>query len=150
MSELRIKTRDKVVIDKAFKDYDDKFPKRVILADRFRELMDLIGEIMESSLQESCFHRDPLFYSLFAATYHMQYGVPGLTLARKRITHGAIPRIRVELGKVDAIFEAETEVSQLPAAERKFREATDVHTIHAANRLERAKYLNKLLIRAIG
>ena len=144
---LGIKSRTKGILDKAFKDFDNVFPQRLNMMKRFREIMDLIAAIMQDTLKDSNFRRVPLFYTLFCAIYHMQYSLPGLNLKRVPIRRSDTPKIRVAIENAESVFEVDK--SELSARERKFREATDVHTIHASNRLIRAKYVNQLILDAI-
>ena len=112
--------------------------------------MDLIGAIWPESLLQTSFHRVPLLYSLFCTIYHMQYGLPGLEAKRVPVKRSDLPKIRGALAKIDDIFEvSKSEVDRLPLRERQFRLATDVHTIHASNRVIRADYLIDLVRSAI-
>lgn len=143
---LGIKTKSKTVIDKAYKDWDESFPNRTLVAKRFSTSMDLIGNILEGSASRSSFRRVPLFYTLFCAVYHLQYGLKALRTKGPTIKQSDIPRIRIVLEKVDEIFEVDkSKVNRLPSKERAFRLATDVHTIHASNRTIRAEYVVALI-----
>ena len=145
-----IKAKSKGIIDNTFREFDDTFPNRLIIMKNFRETMDMIAAIMQDSLEESCFRRVPLFYSLFCAMYHMQYKLPHLNSKRVQIKHADLPKIRVALEKVEPIFEVDkSDIDQLSSKEKSFRLATDVHTIHASNRLLRAKYLADLIHTAV-
>lgn len=145
-----IKGKSKAVIDKAYAKWDEDFPNRTTIADRFRRSMDLIGAILHDSPPTGSFRRVPLFYTLFCAIYHMQFGLPGIRIRRKTIPRSDIPRIRIALEKVDQIFQVDkSDVSTLPPKERKFRLATDVHTIHASNRLIRVQFVIPLITRAL-
>ena len=144
------KAKSKPIIDKAYEDWDESFPHRTALKRRFTQTMDLIGAILENSTQEYSFRRVPLFYTLFCAVYHMQYGLPFLRSKRMIIKQTDLPKIRIRLEKVDEIFAVDkSEVIKLPKSEREFRLATDVHTIHASNRIIRAEYVVSLMLSAI-
>jgi hypothetical protein len=144
-----IKAKNKAVIDKAFKDWDNDFPNRGVLVKRFKQTMDIIGAILTESPLDS-FRRVPLFYTLFCAVYHLQFGLRGIKRKRYRIKHTDIPRIRIALDKVEEIFAVpKDEVAGLSPRDREFRLATDVHTIHASNRTLRAEYVIELVRSAI-
>lgn len=141
-----IKGKTKGVIDNAYQAWDEVYPSRITIMTRFRRTMDMIGDILQDTAPRSSFRRLPLFYTLFCAVYHLQYGLKGLRLKRAKIKPNDIPKVRIALEKVDKIFEVDkSEVSHLPKREREFRLATDVHTIHASNRTIRADYVVSLI-----
>jgi len=145
-----IKAKNKPVIDNAYKEWDESFPGRLTLVKHFIHTMDIIGAIFEETSKDNSFRRVPLFYTLFCSVYHMQYGLPGLKYKRSPTKINDIPKIRIALEKVDEIFEVDkSEVSKLPKSEQEFRLATDVHTIHASNRIIRAEYVISLMYNAI-
>ena len=145
-----IKEKSKKIIDSAFREFDDKLPNRINLIKHFRETMDIISNVMQESLKERCFRRVPLFHTLFCAIYHMQYGIPNLDFKRTQIKHSDFPKIRVALEKIDQIFEVDKQdIDKLLPKEKEFRLATDVHTIHAANRVIRIKYVLEIIRSAI-
>jgi hypothetical protein len=145
-----IKGKSKAIIDKAYHKWDGKYPNSATIAARFRRSMDLIGSILAGSPVTASFRRLPLFYTLFCSVYHMHFGLPELRIPRKTIKKSDIPRIRNALESVDRIFQVDkTEVSTLPPSERDFRLATDVHTIHASNRLLRAEFVIPLISKSV-
>jgi len=146
-----IKAKSKPIIDKAFLDWDNLFPHRLTLMNRFRQTMDTIGAILAgSTADDSSFRRGPLFYTLFCAVYHMQFGMPDIKRKRTSIKQRDIPKICIALEKIDQIFSVPASaVSSLPPRDREFRQATDVHTIHASNRTVRAEYVIDLIRNAI-
>ncbi|MCG3119531.1 MAG: hypothetical protein ALAOOOJD_01958 [bacterium] len=145
-----IKAKSKPVIDKAFRDWDDSFPHRIVLMKRFRQTMDIVGAILSESSADSSFRRVPLFYTIFCTIYHMQFGLRDIKRKRTNIKQRDIPKICIALEKVDQLFSVPAdEVSSLPTRDREFRQATDVHTIHASNRTIRAEYVIDLIRNAI-
>ena len=145
-----IKAKNKQVIDKAYADWDDNFPKRAAIIKNFKSTMDTIGAVLSEAGSDSSFRRVPLFYTLFCSVYHLQHGLRGIRLKRKRIKKTDYPKICLALEKVDEIFEVDkSDVTALPEREREFRLATDVHTIHASNRVIRADYVITLIRDAI-
>lgn len=145
-----IKAKSKPIIDKAFQDWDNTFPHRLALMKRFRQTMDIIGAILAESSADSSFRRIPLLYTMFCSIYHMQFGLPDIKRKRMSIKERDIPKICIALEKVDQIFSVPTdEISNLSSRDREFRQATDVHTIHASNRTVRAEYVIDLIRTAI-
>lgn len=147
-----IKAKTKAIIDKAFNEWDNTFPSRSILMKRFRHTMDMIGAILNGTPSgDSSFRRVPLFYTLFCAIYHMLFGLPGIERKRVNLKQGDIPKICIAIEKVEEIFSVpSSEVGHLPPRDREFRQATDVHTIHAANRIIRTEYVINLIRNAIS
>jgi len=93
-------------IDSFYDKFDEDFPDRRVLEDRFRSTIDAINESIGDKLKLTEFRRVPLFYSLYAAIYHRLYGVPRVDLptpASKRMT-------RLDL---DALYSAVTELSSI-------------------------------------
>jgi Protein of unknown function DUF262 len=68
-------------INRFYADYDETFTDQRQVETRFRSVIDDIVESLDGGLPESEFRRPPLFYALFAAVYHVRFGVPGLTPA---------------------------------------------------------------------
>ena len=60
-------------IDKFYDLYDDEFPERNQLVERFSEIIGVISEFTLEKLPNSEFNRSPLFYALFGAIYHRLY-----------------------------------------------------------------------------
>jgi len=102
---LGIRGKSKRSIDNFYRDHDDRFPRRKTLERQFRQTMDDIGGIMEGSLRESSLSGPPLLYPFFCAVYHMQFGLPEMTLPRCPFKGEAYPKLRIAVAKVDEIFE---------------------------------------------
>ena len=62
---------------RVYKMYDDEFPQAAELADQFGRTIDTIGEIFNTRLPETPFHRVPLFFSLLMFIYDALFGLPG-------------------------------------------------------------------------
>ena len=75
-------------IDKFYKSYDEEYPERIRNEQRFRSVIDTVNECFTDTLRETEFSRAPLFYTVFCAIYHRQYGLPhfGLKTPRKRLS----------------------------------------------------------------
>ena len=63
-------------INRFYADYDEDFPKRAILEERFRSCLDTINETFGDVLKQTEFRRAPLFYSLFCVVFHRSFGLP--------------------------------------------------------------------------
>ncbi|WFP65480.1 DUF262 domain-containing protein [Mesorhizobium sp. WSM4904] len=67
-------------IDGFYAKFDEEFPERGQVEDRFRKTIDAINVSVGDELPSTEFRRVPLFYSLFTATYHRIYGLPRIEL----------------------------------------------------------------------
>ena len=100
-----VRAKEKRTIDKFYKDYDDRFPRRRTFEKRFRETIDTIGGIMEDTLPDSKFNEPRLLYPLFCAVFHMRFGLPGMECGRISFKPSDYPKLRIALGEVDDVFE---------------------------------------------
>jgi len=92
VSELLVAMLDglqdkKKSLEKFYEKYDDQFPQRRQLENRFKRCMSTIGKIFGSELSRLAFKRRALFYSLFCVIYDLLYG-----LRRSRSSRYDIPR----------------------------------------------------------
>jgi hypothetical protein len=73
-------------IDTFYGDYDEVFPEKAHLENRFVAVIDAISQALDTDLAETEFKRVPLFYTLFCVVYQRLFGLPGETLltARKK------------------------------------------------------------------
>ena len=143
------------VIEKAYKDYDDRFLNRKRHEKRFKEAVDVIGSTLGDELPKLKFRATRLFYPLFCAVYHMQFRLPRLNAPRRTIKVGDHARLKTVLEEVDELIEkisaaekAHEEVD-LSAEERKFHQAYNKHWVHVANRTVLTQYLCRQFVRAL-
>lgn len=139
--------KSRKVVESYYKKYDDSFPNKNILMERFRKIMDVIGELMSDRLPSSNFSRPHLFYSLFCAVYHMLYGLPEMKCKKALFKQSDYPKINSALEKIEEIFEGDVEA--LSKEERKFLDAARRATTDAPVREFRTEYLCGLMREAI-
>ncbi len=140
--------RSKKVIEASYKKYDDKFPNRSISIDRFRKVIDIIGNMMSDRLPTSNFRRTHMFYTLFCSIYHMLFGLPEMECERTFFKHSDYPKIILSLERVEEIFEKKDE--DLSREERKFLNAARRATTDAAVRKFRSEYVCNLMMEALN
>lgn len=152
---------DKRVIDNAYKDYDDEFPKRKQKENRFADLFDLIGSVLGDSLPESSFRERRLLYPLSCVMYHMQFGLPNMSNNRVVLKPAMYDKVRVALEEVDDIFikiktaneeagsRRATFSDPLTENERAFFKAYDKHWVHAKNRKIMFDFIANLIVKAV-
>jgi len=112
---------------------------------QFSHVVDLIVSLFGTSLAGSVFARIPVFYSLFTALYHLEYGLPGLDAKQHPIPETAMSRVRSCLGAVESIFQVEDK-RQLDADQLQFRDDARLATTDATVRTRRTSYLVGVLL----
>lgn len=153
--EEGIREGKKNVIDKAYDNYDDRFPNRRRHEKRFRETIDAIGGVAGEDLADLKFRGTRLFYPLFCSVYHMLHGLPRLQAPRQAIRSSEYPKLKTVLeqvdelvGKVDAAVR-ENEDAEVSAEDQRFYDAYHEHWVHASNRAILAQYLCRHFVKAL-
>jgi hypothetical protein len=148
--EEGIREGKKAVIDKAYKDYDDRFPNRGRHEKRFAEVIDALGAIVGNELPQLRFRAPKLFYPLFCAVYHMKHGLPRLQAPRQPIRAADNAKIKSALEELDDLIEGISAGTGQPSAEeRRFFDAQDEHWVHATNRTVLTQHLCRQFVKAI-
>jgi hypothetical protein len=151
-----VQAGSKIVLDNAYKKYDDTFPSRGIHEKRFRETIDTIKGIFGDDLAQSRFRAIRLFYPLFCAVYHMKFGLPKLKTYRTHLKVSDYPKLKNALGHVDELLEKVDEYKNKPGAltlstdDMKFHNAYSVHWVHADKRTIMTDYLCRKLTKGLG
>jgi hypothetical protein len=101
----------KVTIDQFYDDFDDAFPRRKELSDRFEQVINQITETFADDLVDTLFHRRAFFYTLFCAVYHRCFGLP-------KATEKTVKR-KLNAADRDRLKEVVNELSEVIAASRK-------------------------------
>jgi hypothetical protein len=141
----------KSVIDKAYADYDDKFPNRERHEKRFAEVFDVIGAIGGTDLINLRFRGTKLLYPLFCAVYHLKHGMPRVQAARHALKTADYPKLKSVLEELDDLIEEIKEgTTQGTAEQRKFYDAQDVHWVHASNRIVLTQYICRQFVAALS
>jgi hypothetical protein len=153
--EEGIREGKKTVINKAYDDYDDKFPNRRGHEKAFRETIDFIGAILGSDLAESKFRSARLFYPLFCSLYHMRFTLPRLQAPRQAIKVSDYPKLKSALEQADetisraAAAEKAGEDAALSSEDERFYRAFSEHWVHASNRSLLTSYLCRHFVKAL-
>jgi hypothetical protein len=128
-----------------YRRYDDEFPHGRAFSDRFDRVINIISEAHGDALPKSPFRRLPLFYSLFAAIYDRQFGLPQavgeepeLALVEQRPQHQVRPAV---LGRNLRELEAEIQNPGVGSPLAAFIEAGAKATADPGRRRERHNYL---------
>lgn len=118
---------------------------------RFDSVMVAIQNMFGKELKDSEFKRVHLFYSLFTAIYHIKYGIKDLDVSpyRQEIDYAnlaVLMKIRHRLERIEYIYDkAEDDIMLLSKEEQQFLDSSRRATTDASKRLERTKYLVKLI-----
>jgi hypothetical protein len=110
--------RPKKAIPRFYEEFDDAFPKKIQLMERFRDTLDLVGELMAGHNRSNFMRRIHLFYTLVCSTHHMLFGISNLQVERMPIRRSDFPKILTSLERIDTIFERPEE--SLDREERLF------------------------------
>lgn len=142
---------------KKIKFYYDLYERRFVfdardLENRFDSVMSVIQDMFLNELRDSEFKRVHLFYSLFTAIYHIKYGLKNLDIepsAQVEVDYSnpsVLLRIRHRLERVESIFDkAEEDIMQLSKEEQQFLDSSRRATTDASKRIERTKFLVRLI-----
>ena len=141
---------------KKIKYYYDAYEKTFIhngqeLECRFDSVMTAIQNMYGKELKDSEFKRVHLFYSLFTAVYHIKYGLKEMDVSPT--THevdytnlAVLMKIRHRLERIEYIFEkAEDDIMLLSKEEQQFLDSSRRATTDASKRIDRTKYIVKLI-----
>lgn len=149
VSDILIAMLEGVQTKKKINDYYDQyelvFPYDTIdTEENFNAVMIIINNLYPEGLKNSNFNRIHLFYSLFTAIYHLEYGLKGINMPRKKIIENDIAKISSIFEKVDEIFSTE-DVRVLNDSEGKFLEDSRRATTDKSVRIRRTQFLLELL-----
>ena len=106
-----------------YEKFDDTFPKRGQIEQRFRAVVDAIGEFVGDWLAESEFRRPPLFYTLFGTVYHRLYGMPNQemsTPAKGRMNRAEGERLRDTVLSLSEIVSLAKQDEEIPEQYDRF------------------------------
>lgn len=149
--EEGIREGKKAVIDKAYSDYDNKFPNRERHEKRFVEVIDAIGAIGGTDLASLRFRATRLLYPLFCAVYHIKYGLPKIQAPRRTLKPADYPKLKAVLEALDDLVdEIKAGTTQPTDEQRKFYDAQDVHWVHAANRTILTQHICRKFVAALS
>ena len=124
--------------------YEDEFPFDAhLLSDRFQATLASIDSLYPEGVRESEFRRVHLYYSLFTALYHMQFGLPHVPSPDVELDAVSHPAMRFRLEAVESIFDPDR-TDSLTREESQFLNDSRRATTDAAVRERRTKFLVQL------
>ena len=73
-------------INKYYEEFEEEFVYSKVIANRFRETMNSIEDVLGLDINSTEFTRRPLFFSLFCVFYHLLYGLQSPLLPKEKST----------------------------------------------------------------
>lgn len=142
VSELLVVMLDGIqdvnAIEKYYTKYDEMFEERVEVGTRFEETMDLIASIYDGDFSHTCFSSSPLFYSLFTAIYHLNYGVKEFQFPRRPLRKTDFAKLRSALAEIEDTLNKKSDIT---AEEQKFIISCRKSTGNKINKVTRCNYV---------
>jgi uncharacterized protein with ParB-like and HNH nuclease domain len=149
-SELLIAAIDglqdkKKSIDKFYVTYDEEFAEQKRHESRFSSTMDAIETTVGGVLDQTEFHRPPLFYTLFCAVYHKIHGLPRVSAktSHRALTAAEGNELADALTKLSDVIARARDDQEIPASYLKFVSACLRSTDNIENRTTRLQVLFK-------
>ncbi len=99
-----IKAKARATIDSFYKSNEEKFAKKEFFENRFREILDTVGEIFPEGLAETSFSQPRLFYPLFCAVFAAKYGMSSPTLSKFSTSKTNYSKMRIALESIEKIL----------------------------------------------
>jgi hypothetical protein len=148
-ADLLVAMTEGIKSKKQIKNFYDQYEKEFLhgpdeLQACFERIICIIQDIFSGNLKNSEFRRIHIFYSLFTALYHLEYGIKSFDFPRNPLDPTAYPKVASKLGKIDIIFETE-DVRTLEKDEAQFLQDSRRATTDAAVRIRRTKFILNLI-----
>jgi len=125
--------QDKKSVEKYYRMYEDEFPSRDVLVERFKRCIDTLAEILQETPMDSDFRQTAMFYSLFCVVYDLMFGLPRGEPKRTALKKESISSISKALQRLD--HELKSDIPDPKYA--KFKDAATRATADRARRLLR-------------
>ena len=158
VSELLISISDgihdktKRIIDGYYANFDEEFPNRRSNENKFRNVLDTLGELFQYGQANAYFKSNRLLYPLFCATFHMLYGLPKYNHKRMIFKKVHFARISNSLEEIGLIIEKnkEPDMYKFTKKEKRFLKSYSEHWVHRSNRIIRTSFICDSMIKAIN
>ncbi|WCK54756.1 DUF262 domain-containing protein [Aneurinibacillus sp. Ricciae_BoGa-3] len=124
-------------VEKYYIKYDENFEQRDVIEENFKSTMDLIGDIFEGTLKETNYSRVPVFYGLFVALYHLNFGIEGLLASSVPIKPNDYAKVRSALSNIDDILT----MNPVPEKYQDFYNSTTKATTDVPSRRTRCEFM---------
>lgn len=139
--------QDMKYIERYYAKYDEVFNERFLLEERFGETMDYIANLFDGNFSSTSFCSSPLFYSVYTAIYHLNYGVKDFHYPRRSLTKADDAKVRAALGEIEEVLHKESNIS---AEEQKFIISCKKSTGNKIQKSTRCGYVMAIINRHLG
>ncbi len=133
-------------IDKYYAKYDEVFDERAELIHRFEETMDFIANLYDGNLSHTSYCSSPLFYSLFTAIYHLNYGVKDFLHPRRPLEKADYAKLRFALTEIEDTLNKKSDITE---DEQKFIISCKKSTGHKINKVTRCNFVMRTINRCL-
>ncbi len=139
--------QDAKAVEKYYKQFDESFNDRKEIERRFCETMDYIANLFGGNFSNTGYTSTPLFYGLFTAIYHLNYGVKNFNFPRRPLTDIDNAKLRVALDEIEEVL---NKSENILADEQKFIISCKKSTGHKINKITRCSYIMETINRHLG
>ncbi len=139
--------QDVKALDKYYGKYDESFDNRFEIKRRFEETMDYIANLYGGNFSETAYKSSSLFYGLFVAIYHLNYGVVGISAPRHTLVVGDNSKVRTALDEIETVLE---KTSDLTPEDRAFIISYKKSTGDRAQKSIRCNYMLSVISKKLG
>lgn len=112
---------------------------------RFDHVVNLIEHLFSGDLSKREFKRNHVFYSLFLAIYHLEFGIANIDRTTDFSLEDSLSKVSQRLEHIDYIFE-EADKSNLSESDQQFLNDCRRATTDTSVRVRRSTYLIDLMI----
>lgn len=124
-------------IETFYRDFDESFVQEKEMRSRFGQMLTLIYDLLGTSLRQTRYRALAQFYSLYAALYHLEYGLPRLDYDRFAVSRSRFPLYKERLLELIHGLDEDGDV-QVPVP---FLEASSSSTDNQHNRGIRTRFV---------
>lgn len=141
--------KSKKQIKKYYEQYEREFnyteEEMTSIKANFMSIIGIIENLFNGDFKRREFRRPHVFYSLFLALYHLEYGLEGIDLVRSPIEEIGYARVSQRLERIDQIFEEENR-EMLSQSERQFLEDCRRATTDTVVRIRRSSFIIEIIL----
>lgn len=139
--------QDTKAIDKYYAMYDEEFSERDEIKMRFEKTMDYIANLYGGNFSNTSFNSTPLFYSVFTAVYHLNYGVKDFNYPRRPLLNEDKAKMRAALDEIESVLQ---KVGELSPDEQSFIISCKKSIGHKKNKVIRCNYVMNVINSHLG
>ena len=139
--------QDSKASEKYYAKYDEEFDNRIEYRNRFEETMDSIANLFDGDFSHTSYSSSPLFYSLFCAIYHLNYGINNFDFQRRPLTKEDTAKIRTALNEIEDTLNKKADAT---VDEQGFIISCKKSTGSKMNKLTRCGFVMRVINQHLG